>query len=151
MHVLKDPIIVFPRWKPWSQRPRLSDCIDVPLNFDFGGLYLFAYFPNSKHSALDSAASHLLPEVIYIGMSKRLTGRTQHHEKISHLYKTKFEDPQCKSLYFAHCDFGLGWLSHDLTHGNLASAKLAFVLYAERKLIWEYAKKFRQLPPLNIK
>lgn len=151
MHGLKEPVIAFPRWKPWSNRPRLSDCVDIPSDFDFGGLYLFAHFQNSEHSALDNKASHLLAEVIYIGMSKRLTGRTQHHEKIARLYKANFEDRRCKSLYFAHCDFGLGWLPHDLTYGNLASAKLAFVQYAERKLIWEYAKQFGRLPSLNIK
>lgn len=151
MHILKEPAIAFSGWTPWLRRPRLSDCIDVPLNFDFGGLYLFAHFPNSKHTAVGAEASHLSPEVIYIGMSKRLTGRTQNHEKIARLYKTKFADPQFEFLYLAHCELGLGWVSWDLTHKSLSSVKLAFIQYAERRLIWEYAKEFNRLPSLNVK
>ena len=151
MHKLEEPIIAFQKWQPWSKRPRLSDCVDVPPDFDLGGLYLFAHFSNTKEPAMNMDASHLLPDVIYIGMSQHLTGRTQSHKKISNLYKTKFEDPQCEFLYFTHCDFGYGWHSRDLTHGSLARSKLAYVQYAERKLIWEYAREFNRLPSLNLK
>lgn len=151
MYELKEPNISFPRWKPWSSRPRLSDCFDVPSGFDFAGLYLFAFFPSGEHSSLDEPASHLQSEVIYIGMSKRLIGRTQSHEKITRLYRGRFQDPQCKFLYFAHCEFGHGWFSGDLSHGEYAAVKMAFVQYAERKLIWEYAERFKRLPVLNKK
>lgn len=153
MELMKEPNIAFTNWKPWSTRSRLSDCLDVPPDFDFGGLYLLAHFKDSEDVAHNSMASHLLPEVIYIGMSKRLTGRTQNHEKVARQYKSDatFLDRKCERLYFAHCELGFGWHSWDLSHGNLARVKLAFVQYVERKLIWEYAKKFNRLPSLNLK
>ena len=70
-------------------------------------------------------------------------------EPFTRSYKNKFGDSQCELLYFTHCDFGLGWGSRDLTHRSLSRVKLAFIQYAERKLIWEYAKKFDRLPLLN--
>jgi len=145
---MNEPLVAFPQWTPWSKRPRLSDCLDVPDDFDFGGLYLFArFFPGAPAANLE--ASHLSPEVIYIGMSKRLTGRTQNHEKIARSYKTQFDDQKCQSLYYAHCDLGPGWSSWDLSHREGASVKRAYLQYAERKLIWEYARKFNRLPLLN--
>lgn len=125
--------------------------MDVPASFDVGGLYLFAHFPdNGSHPSIAMKASHMMSEVIYIGMSKRLTGRTQSHEKITRLYKTEFKDMQCERLYFSHCDLGLGWGSWDLTHRDKSSVKLAFIRYAERKLLWEYAREFGRLPSLNM-
>jgi len=127
---MNEPLVSFLHWKPWSQRPRLSDCLDVPDNFDLGGLYLFARFPECPPAA-NLKASHLAPEVIYIGMSTRLTGRTQNHEKVARSYKTKFdEDQKCQSLYYAHSDFGLGWSSWDLRDREGACAKRAYLQYA---------------------
>lgn len=100
---------------------------------------------------MSAEASHLAPEVVYIGMSQRLIGRTQNHPKIGSLYKAKFPDPRCEFLYFTHCDFGHGWTSWDLTHRSLSIVKSAFIQYIERKLIWEYAKQFNRLPALNVK
>ncbi len=149
--MIKEPKISFASWKPWHSRNTTAthDPFDPPPDFDVSGIYLWAHFKNERQKKVDNNGQlHLNPNVIYIGQSKKVTRRLEgsRHEKIKE-YKAQFEDDELKHLYFSLCY--TEWTSWDFQKKDLASVRYACLLYLERKLIWEFAKTYSNVPRLN--
>lgn len=139
--MIKEPNIIFSKWRRWSHRHCLTEDFDVPRDFGILGIYLFA-----SPEPTDSIKRHILSNVIYIGMSTHITRRLDKRHKAIRQYQEIFNDPGEQQLYF--CEWQSPWTNWDIKKESGAE-QLAFVRYIERKLIWEYAKKFHRLPIFN--
>jgi hypothetical protein len=140
--------LIFTEWKLWAKRESTTDPEgDVPSEFDFAGLYIFACFPEGPETASKPDSRNLIEEVVYIGQSMRITKRLEgkRHEKIE-TYRTQYRDPDLEYLYFAFWEFktSIDWnIDPDKDIVNAA------IQYFERKCIFDYINKFGQLPGLN--
>ncbi|GBE04685.1 hypothetical protein BMS3Abin10_00301 [bacterium BMS3Abin10] len=149
---IKEPDIIFLSWEPWHMRDSTAqrDPDDPPPNFDVSGIYLFAHFKKKpRREKIKNDKLHLDPNVIYIGKSKRVTNRLEgkRHEKITKDYIEIFNDKALEKLYYSLCH--TGWTTWDYRDGDYGKALNAGLLFFERKLIWEFAKKYRTIPILN--
>ncbi len=151
--MIDEPQVTFPHWRSWNTRPSTSDnsLWATPKDYDLGGVYLLAHLPNTpdKNGPYTSSL-HLNSDVVYIGMSTRITARLEgnRHEKVRDKYRRFCKDPECEFLYYSIYyseDWStlLGWTS------ELGRVKRAFLYFTERRLLWEYAKTFGRLPALN--
>jgi hypothetical protein len=144
--------IKFCPWRHWSLRDTTKPDLpwDPPRNYDHGGVYLLAHFPKMPPSGDEwSDVKHLSDDVIYIGMSTRITGRLEgeNHSNVRKNYRAKFGDRSLARLYFSN--WFSDWNSDELRRVGIGKAKTAYLHFVERKLIWEYAYKFERLPILN--
>jgi hypothetical protein len=141
MKKLSDPEIQFSKWKNFKLRDRLSEERDVPPDFGILGVYLLTS-PLPRNRKL----CHLSPEVIYIGMSNNITGRLDKSHHAVRRYKAESGDKSLDNLYYS--EWPSDWSNwHQDT--DIGKARLAFIKYTERRLIWEYAKKYHRLPRYN--
>ena len=142
--MINAPTIKFSPWYRWEQR---HDFLEMGRR----GVYIIAH----SKSAPRLAVPWLSPKVIYIGethggmmnLRKRLGkfhraaqkgkgnhagGRSYHREKF---------DPEFPNIYFSVIPCAL----------QDQKLSTAWIYYVERKLIWEYASKHRELPICNSK
>jgi hypothetical protein len=138
--------IVFSRWKPWRHRERASDDIDVPSDFGISGIYMLGIDASGELSGKE--ASHIDPNVIYIGITKSDVRRIQGSHQAVKDYRHCYSDPECNNLLFSFAD--LGFTSYDFGDDNKkAKVRWALIMYFERKLIVEYALVNDTLPEFN--
>lgn len=138
---MKEPELQFSKWRKWKYRDRLSDEFEVPEYFGLLGIYLLATPLPSLQTP-----SHLEPEVIYIGMSSHVTSRLDKSHKVVCQYRKEYRDKNAENLFYSE------WLSpwSNLHHNtDIGKSQMAYIYYIERKLIWEYAKKYNKLPKFN--
>jgi hypothetical protein len=149
----EDPRVDFPGWRSWSSRESTTEFdpfLDVPKTFDLGGIYLLAHFKTTpKRDDSRTPYRHLDSDVVYIGMSSRITFRLEggRHEKIRHKYKVLYNDKHCMCLYYSI--YYSEWSTWQDWSSEMGKVKKAFLYYTERRLLWEYAKRFHSLPKLN--
>jgi hypothetical protein len=144
-----EPTLTFSGWRAWALRGDTRREFDVPQEYDLPGIYLFAH---SKSGApKEGKAIYASPAVIYIGVSKQTTIRMQggNHRTAVKAYREKFGDPTCKQLYFACGTLDALWSNWSLDNTDDGKAKMAYLLYLERKVIWEHVKQTGRLPRLN--
>jgi len=135
----------FGRWIKWERRVRLSHDWDVRRDFDHAGLYLLGRFEGTDQ-ALQSEATHLHPDVIYMGMSKALIRRSEWHEKVAR-YRLLFPG-ELGSLFHATWHFNT-WSSWNLDRTPAGKVKRVTLAAEEGRLISEYANTFGRLPLLQ--
>ena len=130
--MIKEPKISFAEWKHWSLRHTTtpSDPFDPPKGFDVSGIYLLAHFRDDVQKVDNKRGLfHLNPNVIYIGQSKKVTGRLEgkRHEKVRIQYRKQFEDENMDRLYFAlsYTD----WSSYAFCEKDVGAARYACLLY----------------------
>ena len=143
--LIDEPKIVFHSWESWEKRPTTFDpTYHVPRWFDMPGLYFLARFnptdilPNAK----EEAALHLNPQVVYIGASTRVAHRLEgkRHATVNKKYVDMFHDSKFKELFLSICY--LEWRNLSF-RGDKGQVKRAYLYHAERKLIWDFAKKYK--------
>lgn len=139
--MVKAPKIKFSKWVPWHERDGL-------LNMHFPGIYMMAHFEKVPFGR----ASRLDPRIKYIGktwnkdgLRKRLqkfnasaaTGKKGHKGGVNY-YEYRKGKGISDSLYVAVFPIAVN-----------ASEKVrnAFILYAERKLIWQFSAA-NEAPPI---
>ena len=150
-----EPEITFSDWRPWDLRESTSnsdllDFVAPPKDFDIGGIYLLGRFRAPPvGSSTAKGARHLDENVVYIGMSTRITGRLEgsKHEKVRQDYRKLFADDKLQFLY--HTIWYSAWTTWQGWNSESGKVRKAFLLFSERRLIWEYARQFKRLPPLN--
>jgi hypothetical protein len=153
--MIKEPKTSFSQWKPWALRDSTTSddpLFRIPKDFDVSGIYLFAHFKNKKQRENNKDGQlHLNPNVVYIGESKGITRRLEssRHEKIRNEdeYKKLLNDHSLRCLYFSNCY--VGWTTWDFKERDLGRVRKAYLLYLERKLIWEFARTYSNVPILN--
>ena len=138
---MKVPEVNFSTWEKWQCRERLSEEFDVPEDFGLLGVYLLA-----SPQPSDQELHHLAHEVIYIGMSGHVTKRLDKSHKTVRRYRLESGDDGAENLYFSL--WPSEW-SNWHQNSNIHQTRLAYIRYIERKLIWEYANKYGELPRLN--
>lgn len=134
----KLPKIIFKNWFKWSDRLLITD-------FNCSGVYLIAKGKN----ILDRKVSVLDKDIIYIGetcqtLRNRLkqfgrsakTGEPGHSGGVR--YYEKYKD-NCKNIYVLILPIKI--LERYL--------KRSYIKFMERRLIFEYCKKYNRLPKLN--
>ena len=141
----QEPTLDFGNWAPWSARGRISDDLDMPADFDLCALYLFGYFP---FGTPPEKADPLTESVVYIGLSRGVVSRTQHHPAVRTRYKSEFHDPDAKCLYLAAAYLPPGWNTRGY-EGLTGQRMGAYLHYAERRLLFHYCQKHGRLPSLN--
>jgi len=137
--------VSFPNWTNWHSRERLDPLDDTAQAFGMSGLYLLARFETPEDSERRCKPFHLHPKVIYIGVSRSTIHRLGRYHGTVTRYKSTFSDITLSKLY---CSVWQSEISnYDIQRGNVMAQ--AFLLYVERKLIWEYVSRFDRLPSLN--
>ena len=131
----------FSTWTKWQFRERLSEEFDVPEDFGILSVYLLA-----SPQPSDQKPHHLANEVFYIGMSSHVTSRLDKSHKAVCQYRLKSGDDAVENLYFSL--WSSDW-SNSHQNNNTHKTRLAYIQYVERKLIWEYANRYGELPSLN--
>ena len=131
----------FTEWRAWIARDRLGDDFDVPDYFGLLGVYLLAAPSPSREQP-----KHLAPEVIYIGMSGHVTRRVSKTHGMVQRYVAETGDVDGQRLFYS--EWSSSWSNSEL-NTNIAKARLAYIQYIERKLIWEYAKQYERVPKYN--
>ena len=144
-----EPAITFTGWQPWALRSDTRREFDVPRDYDIPGIYLFAHFQSGPPE--EGKLIYASPAVIYIGVSKQTTIRMQggNHRTAVKEYREKFDDAACKQLYFACGTLDVLWSNGSLGNTDDGKAKMAYLFYLERKIIWEHVKQTGKLPALN--
>ena len=141
------PDIVFHPWHRWKDRRLL---LDEPFQHEiehadtvrYGAVYLFGHFTGDELK--EKPVSWTAEGVIYIGFTQNVRNRPiRGHNKIPD-YKKKFSDPYLRHLFVSLFDVAK-WGMWD----RLTPPQMAFLKYVERKVIWEYADKWGDLPALN--
>ena len=137
----KSPKIRFSRWFPWCDRDNLP-------NIDRPGIYIMAHFdevPSGRASRHNNQIEYIGKTWGEGGLKERLKkfhrvatkGKGNHSGgKTYHKKHHKIKD----DLYVAVCPF-LG-KSHEVDLNT-------FILYAERKLIWQFSAANGRLPNCN--
>jgi hypothetical protein len=149
---IKEPKISFGRWEPYYLRGATTSYdpfVGLPPEFDVSGIYLWAHFKNKRQKEANKDGNlHLNRNIVYIGKSRKITRRLEgsRHEKVNE-YRKQFNDPSLKCLYYSICY--TDWTTWDFQKKNLGRALNACLLYIERKLIWEFAKTYSDIPILN--
>jgi len=131
----------FSGWFLWKEREESED-IDCP------GVYLLAHFPGGAPIEVDPQAR----EVVYVGETcgQGLKKRLRQFEKSAATGKHAHAGGRNY-----HTEFGS--IREDLSVAIWAALDLnpktgpAFIRFIERKLIWEYAKKWGEMPCCNRK
>ena len=138
---MDEPKVYFSKWRKWIYRDRVSDNFDVPDNFGILGIYLLAAPLPSQNEIL-----HLAPEVVYIGMSSHVTRRLDKSHKAVQQYQKDSGDNEAANLYYS--EWLSPWSNFD-ENTDIGKSRLAYIQYIERKLIWDFAKKYQRLPKSN--
>nr|WKF58243.1 hypothetical protein HUO10_002741 [Paraburkholderia busanensis] len=141
------PQIIFDDWSRWNDRGRPSHEIDdVPSDFGCLGLYLLATSDVDSHTGAGSA-KHLHPGVLYIGMSTHVDRRLERYHSAVRAYRREQDDRTCQRLRFS------AWRSEWSMYARPGIAKpvveIAALKLYERALLYEFARKYGRLPPLN--
>jgi hypothetical protein len=137
--------VFFSNWTSWHSRERLDALDDVPHDFGISGLYLLARFETPEDSKSRCEPFHLNPNIIYIGVSRSTIHRLGRNHGTVARYKSTFSDVTLSNLY---CSVWQSEISnYEIQRGNAIAR--SFLLYVERKLIWEYTCTFDRLPRLN--
>jgi hypothetical protein len=139
------PKAVFSDWRPWGLRERTSEQFDVPRDFGILGIYLLAFSTNGPPPPSSPTERHLLPNVIYVGMSGHVMRRLERAHTAVNSYRKLFDDVSGKKLYF--CQWDTDWPNS--ATGDKASVQNAALRYVEAKLIAEHALKNGRRPKLN--
>ena len=138
---MDEPKVYFSEWRKWIYRDRLSDDFDVPDDFGILGIYLLAAPLPSQDEP-----RHLAPEVIYIGLSSHVTRRLDKSHEVVQQYRKESGDNEAVNLFYS--EWLSPWSNWD-QNTNIGKSQLAYIQYIERKLIWDYAKKYHELPKFN--
>ena len=118
---------------------------------DSPGVYLLARFTSHP----PRVASHLQREVIYIGQTLRtMSIRLREFDRSAFKKLNGHSGGWNFSEIFMHSKKGLcpKWLHVSFMElGNSTDEETTYVKYLERKMIWEYARKWKQTPQCNKK
>ena len=144
--MIDEPDVDFSRWREWRYRDRLFDEYTVPPDFGLLGVYLFAAFEPSEQPTLNPMGAHLDEHVVYIGMSTHVTRRNDKFHNAIRRFKDDLHKTPTAVLWYT--DWESPWSNGELSRVG-GEAKRAYILYIERKLIWEFTKAFNRLPKLN--
>jgi hypothetical protein len=134
----------FGAWRPWKDRDRPSQELDVPQDFGLLGLYVLFASETAPSEPLDIGV--LPAEVVYIGMSSRVDQRLEKFHRAVKTYKAKFSDPTCHRLWHATWHHGTSNWERDECKAVIAATEVAFY---ERALIAMYAAQHGRLPAIN--
>ncbi len=139
---LEEPELKFRPWVLWSNR---SDLVDPPDDCedgsDYPGLYILGHFKSAPHPSSPAIASG--KQTVYIGQTKNIRNRPIRCHNKRTLYSEKYADWSLRHLYVAIWDIAQ-WF-------DVSEPQKAFLAYAEKKLIWEYARRWGCRPPLNLR
>lgn len=136
---MKSPEVVFSHWQPWNQRHTIPD-INQP------GVYLLAHFQEMPLGPVDPQDRG----IVYIGETCdslkrrwRFFDRAAFENGENHsgglTHRKKFGDRQ-DDLYVT------AFPVKDIAQKEIRNA---FILYVERKLLWEYVQRWDGLPMCN--
>ncbi|MFC1580079.1 hypothetical protein ACFL4N_04135 [Thermodesulfobacteriota bacterium] len=135
--------IGFSRWKQWGDRDSLNEALNFP------GIYLLAHYQRWQ----SGPAKPLTSRVVYIGETCKQTLKRRLNQfensgfsgKPGHsggrTYWKKFKGKTSAQLFVAVLPVKL--INVDI--------RPYFIRYVERKLIWEYARKYNSPPLCNLK
>jgi hypothetical protein len=140
----QETVVSFSNWIPWDNRDSLP-AVDKP------GVYLLAIFP-SLDDMPSGEADALAREIIYIGETCKnsLTGRWYQFERSAFLGKNGHSGGWTYREKYGNTASQLYMAAFPVDIGNKTLQPL-FVRYVERKLIWEYARKWGKAPSCNQK
>src|SRR5207248_3279754 len=100
------PKAAFSDWHSWRFRQRTTEQFDVPEDFGILGIYLLACSTDGPPPS-SATERHLLPNVIYIGMSGHVMRRLERGHRAVNRYRTQLKDASGKNLYF--CQWNSDW------------------------------------------
>jgi len=131
----------FSAWMPWSNRDGLRESA-------YPGVYVLSHL-NEAPSQVDPA-DPLIPEVIYIGETTRNTlkgrwrqfDRTAFRGKEEHYGGRTYRERIGGDGRLLHVS---AWGASDMSEPE----RSAFIKYVERALLWEYVRRWGQLPECN--
>jgi hypothetical protein len=133
--------VAFSAWTPWAERESLSG-VDQP------GVYILAHFTSPPIGRADP----LSREVIYIGETCDSSLRKRWYRFNRSAFEGKFGHSGGKT-YRAICRDRSQDLFVAAFPVQTVDTKLRplFIRYVERKLIWEYAQRWKIAPMCNRK
>ena len=142
--MIKEPAITFAPWTNWPDR-------NLVKNAHLPGVYLLALFDSAPPRAVDP----LSQDLVYIG--ETTDGSLMHRWQQFHRAAFEGKPGHSGGLAF-HEIYGEEeenvsrlYVSAFVPEGLSRELRGVFILYAHRKLVWEYARKWEGPPVCNAR